>query len=289
MSERRACRATDQSRSTQRYVAKVKDDEPVIVARMHEIVRQHPRYGYRMIHQKLRQEHFKINVKRVHRLCRQEGLKVHKKKRKKRRIGTSKNGVDKYQATGMNDVWCWDFVHDRDERGRSIRWLNIVDEFTREGLASEAARSMKAIDVIEVLACQIRLRGAPAFIRSDNGPEFIAYAVRDYLKAAGVSTLYIEPGSPWQNGFAESFNSRFRDEFLNAELFVDLHEAREMTARWLWEYNHDRPHSSLGYRPPVEYAASLADPPVGAAPLPTAQPATEDLENYESTLITIGT
>ena len=259
------------------------------MARIHEIVRAHPRYGYRMIHQKLRQADFKINVKRVHRLCRQESLKVLKKKGKKRRFGKSKNGIGKRKATGVNDVWCWDFVHDRDERGRSIRWLNIVDEYTREALVSEARRSMKAIDVIETLSRLIALRGAPACIRSDNGPEFIAYQVRDFLATVSVQTLYIEPGSPWENGYAESFNSRFRDEHLDAELFSDLREARAATARWLYDYNHCRPHSSLGYMTPVAFAASLADPPVGAAPLPTSQPATDNLENHESTLITIGT
>lgn len=286
VSERRTCRALGQPRSTQRYAARVKDDEAAIVARMHALVRAHPRYGYRRIGALLRRGGFAINRKRVHRLWKQEGFKVPVKQRKKRRLGVSENGIVRRKAEAMNDVWCWDFVYDRDERGRSIKWLVIADEFTREGLAVEAARSMKASDVIDVLTQLMLIRGVPGHIRSDNGPEFIAHAMRHHLELAGVSTLYIEPGAPWQNGYAESFNSRFRDELLDAELFADLAEARALSARWMNEYNHRRPPSSLGYRTPAEFAASPGPAPVGAAPLPTPGPATD---THEPTLIAAGT
>ena len=257
VSQRRACRAVRQPRSTQRYPRKVRDDEAAIVKRMHELVRRWPRFGYRRIHALLRREGFRINRKRVWRLWKREGFKVPRKVRKRRGLGIGDNGIIRKRAESINDVWCWDFIHDRDERGRALKWLLIEDEFTREGLALEVKRSMKATDVIDVLAELMLIRGVPRHIRSDNGPEFIAAAIRRYLERAGVKTLYVEPGSPWQNGFAESFGGRVRDEFLNQELFTDLKEARGLSAWWKNEYNHRRPHSSLGYRTPAEFAASL--------------------------------
>jgi transposase InsO family protein len=270
VSERRACQVLGQPRSTQRYRARVKDDQPSLLAAMERLVRAHPRYGYRRIHAMLVREGWRVNRKRVHRLYRQQGYRVPQKRCKKRRLGNGEQGITRQRAVGRNNVWAWDFVHDRDEKGRPLRWLVIEDEYTREGLAVEVARSMKASDVLDVLSELMLVRGVPGHIRSDNGPEFIARAIRTFLAQAGVNTLYIEPGAPWQNGFAESFNSRFRDELLSQEVFADLAEARSLSGWWQSEYNHRRPHSSLGYRTPAEFASSCAEPPVGAAPLPPA-------------------
>ena len=189
------------------------------------------------------------------------------------------------RAESINDVWCWDFIHDRDERGRPLRWFFIEDEFTREGLVLEVERGMKSTDVLDAICDLMLVRGVPRHIRSDNGPEFIADAIRRLLGQAGVETLYIEPGAPWQNGYAESFGSRLRDELLNAELFADLREAKALSARWRNDYNHRRPHSSLGYQTPAEFAASLAGPPLrlGAAPL-AAAPGQQATESDQPTL-----
>ena len=212
------------------------------------------------------------------------------KQRKKRRLGRSEHGIVRQRALHQDHVWAWDFIHDRDERGRPLKWLSIVDEHTRECLALEVSRSMKAKDVVDIVSQVMLIRGVPGHIRSDNGPEFIASALRRFVLAAGVTTLYIEPGSPWENGYAESFHGRLRDELLNAELFTSLAEARGLAASWKNEYNHRRPHSSLGYQTPAEYAAglrrSLAGPTVGAAPLPPAQPAEQ---HHALTLIATGT
>jgi len=286
VSQRRACRALDQPRSTQRYVVRVPDDEATLVAAMHALVRGHPRYGYRMICAKLRQDGWRVNRKRVYRLWKREGLKVWKRQRKKRRMGQSENGCVRRLAERKDDVWAWDFIHDRDECGRPLKWLSLVDEFTRECLLLEVARSIKAADVVELVSQVMLIRGVPGHIRSDNGPELIAAALRRYLSQAGVETLYIAPGSPWENGYAESFHSRARDELLDAELFDGLKDAKVLAARWQNEYNHRRPHSSLGYQTPAAYAASLADPPVGAPPLPPAQPAAQ---TQPPTLMATGT
>jgi putative transposase len=264
VSERRACRVVGQPRATQRYALQVKDDEPVLVERMHAQVRQHPRYGYRRIWALLRQEGFRVNRKRIWRLWRREGFKVPQKQRKKRRLGHSANGIARRRPEHKDHVWCWDFIHDRDEAGRPLKWFALVDEYTRECLALEVERSMTAADVIDILAHVFLLRGRPRFIRSDNGPEFIAHAIRRYLQTAGVGPLYIAPGSPWENGFAESFFSRLRDELLNAELFADLREAKVLAAAWQSEYNRLRPHSALGYRTPAAFAGQCQS--LGALP-----------------------
>lgn len=234
------------------------------------LVCQHPRYGYRMIHGLLVEDGFAVGRDRVYRLWREHGYKVPRKQVKKRRLGVSENGIMRQKAESMNEVWCWDFIHDRDEHGRALRWLMIEDEFTREGLAVEVRRSFKAQDVLDVLCELMMIRGTPRHIRSDNGPEFIAQAIQVFLGQMDINTLYIEPGAPWQNGYAESFNSRFRDEVLNQESFADLAEARQVSAWWKNHYNHRRPHSSLSYQPPARFAASLGVPAfrLGAAPLP---------------------
>ena len=291
-SERRTCRVMEQPRSTQRYRPQARSDESRLVRRIHELVRGHPRYGYRRIWAMLRTEGWPVNRKRVWRLWKREGFKVPRKQRKKRRLGSRANGIIRHRPEHKDHVWAWDFIHDRDERSRPLKCFALVDEYTRECLALEVERSMTALDVIDLLSQVMLIRGVPRHIRSDNGPEFIAHAIRRYLETANVGTLYIEPGAPWENGYAESFFSRLRDELLNCELFADLREAKYLAADWQNEYNHRRPHSSLNYRTPAAYAASLG----GSAPEPPAskpQPEStgEDFEGrvrHSQTLTTTG-
>ena len=256
VSERRACQVIEQPRSTQRYAAKERDGERPLVQRMREVVRGHPRYGYRRVWALLRSEGFRVNVKRVYRLWRREGLKVPQKQRKKRRLGGSAHGCIRHRAEHIDHVWAYDFVSDQTTDGRTLKFLTLEDEYTREVLAIEVERSITSTDLIETLRCLFEVRGAPKSLRSDNGPEFIAQALRDWLAVSGVGTLYIEPGAPWENGYNESFNSRFRDELLNGELFTSLKEAKVVTEDFRWEYNHRRPHSSLGYVTPAAFAAA---------------------------------
>jgi transposase InsO family protein len=240
---------------------------------MLELARQHPRYGYRFITAKLRQQGWRVNAKRVYRHWRLEGLKVPQKKRKKRRLGTSANSCLRRRAEAMNDVWCWDFVFDHTVHGTQLKWLSIVDEFTRECLCLKVSRSITSEDVMDTLAELFAMRGVPRHIRSDNGPEFVANAVSKWLADLDVEALYIEPGSPWENGYAESFHSRFRDEFLALEVFDNLRSARQLSSQWQDAYNTQRPHSSLNYQTPSAYAASLTSTPArqtGAAPTTTA-------------------
>jgi transposase InsO family protein len=254
-SERRACRVLNQPRSSQRRKAKPREDEPALVKRTLELVRKRPRFGYRRIAALLREEGFRASATRILRLWRKEGLKVPRKKRKRRRLGTSAGGVLRRRAEAQDDVWCWDFVFDRTTSGSPLKWLSIVDEFTRECLVLKVDRGITSEAVIDWLAELFAMRGAPRCIRSDNGPEFIAHAIRRWLAQVGVETLYIEPGSPWQNGYAESFHSRLRDEFLALEEFESLAAARKRTAAWRDDYNHRRPHGSLGYVAPAVFAA----------------------------------
>ena len=292
VSERRACRALGQPRSTQRYQTQPKADEAALLKAIEDLVCQHPSYGYRMIHGMLVADGFDVGRDRVHRLWRTHGYGLKKKAVKKRRLGVSENGIMRRKAESINDVWAWDFIHDRDERGRMLRWLVTEDEFTREGLVVEVRRSFKARDVLDLLSELMLIRGVPRHIRSDNGPEFIAQAIRDFLGQTGVGTLYIEPGAPWQNAYVESFNSRFRAELLSQESFADLAEAKQVSGWWQSHYNHRRPHSSLGYVPPARFAASLGLPPLqlGAAPLACA-PADPAIESptTQPTLIEAGT
>jgi len=273
VSERRACGVLDQPRSSQRYQPRPREGEAELVKRLLELVKKHPRYGYRLVWALLRAEGFKVNRKRVYRLWRRQGLKVPVKRHKKRRLGTSENGIVHHRATHPDQVWAWDFVHDRTEDGRPLKFLSIVDEYTRECLALEVRRSFKSADVIDVLRELFLIRGTPEHIRSDNGPEFIARAIIAWLGIAKVRTLYIAPGSPWENGYAESFHSRVRDELLDSELFTCLAEAKMLSTQWRLEYNHRCPHSSLGYVAPAVYAALRAGSPVGASPLPAPRPA----------------
>jgi len=258
ISERRACQLIDQPRSCQRYAAKPRDDEGALVKRMLELVRQRPRFGYRRIAALLRKEFWCASATRIYRLWRRERLKVPQKKRKRRRLGKSENGCHRRRAVHKDHVWCWDFVFDYTTSGSTLKWLSIVDEFTRECLCLKVDRSITSEDVIDTLAELFAMRGVPRHIRSDNGPEFIALAIQRWTKQLEIETLYIEPGSPWENGFAESFHSRLRDEFLATEVFESLAAARKLTAAWKEDYNHYRPHSSLGYVAPVEFAARCA-------------------------------
>jgi transposase InsO family protein len=255
VSERHACRLLGQPRSTQRQQAKSREEEERLVTRMLELVRLHPRYGYRRVWALLRREGWRVNRKRIHRLWRQQGLKVPRKQRKKRRLGSGANGCVRRPAQARNHVWAWDFLHDRTSDGGPLKWFTLVDEYTRECLALEVNRGMTARAVGVVLARVVDERGVPAHIRSDNGPEFIARAIRSWVAEVGLETLYIDPGAPWENGYAESFNSKVRDELLDAEEFGNLLEAKVLARAWRQEYNHARPHSSLGYRTPAEFAA----------------------------------
>jgi putative transposase len=257
-SERRACRVLRQSRSSQRRKAKRRDDEAALARRMRELVRQRPRFGYRRIAALLRREGWRANPKRIYRLWRQEGLKVPRKKRKRRSLGVSANACHCRRAERPDHVWTWDFVFDRTTSGSALKWLSVVDEFTRECLTLKVARGITSEDVIDALAELFAMRGVPQHVRSDNGPEFIALAIQKWLGQIGVETLYIAPGSPWENGYAESFHSRLRDEFLAVEEFENVAAARKLTTAWQDDYNHHRPHSSLGYSTPTEFAARWA-------------------------------
>jgi putative transposase len=265
-SERRACEVVNQPRSTQRYAGRITDDEGRLVARMLELVRQRPRFGYRRIAALLRSEGWRVNVKRIYRLWRREGLKVPRKTRKRRGLGSSANACHVRRAEHQDHVWTWDFVFDRTASGTTLKWLSIVDEHTRECLALKVGRSITSEDVIDTLAELFAMRGVPRSVRSDNGPEFIALAIQGWFEKTGVASLYIEPGAPWENGYAESFHSRLRDEFLSQHEFADLREARLLTAAWREDYNHCRPHSSLGYQTPAAFAAAGGADSVRATP-----------------------
>jgi putative transposase len=256
VSERRACKVLGQARSTQRWVSRKAERDREMLERMRELAAENPAYGYRFIWVLLRRADAGLNVKRVHRLWKQAGLKVVRQKRERERTGTSGNACSVVRAEGPNQVWTYDFVFDETSDGRKLKFLVVIDEFTRLCLRIEVGRGMVAKTVLRVLAELVQIHGEPGAIRSDNGSEFTAAAVREWLGAAGIRTLHIEPGSPWENGYCESFNSRFRTEFLDRETFRTLPEAQVMTERHRLKYNHERPHSSLGYQTPAEFAAS---------------------------------
>ena len=258
-----------------------------MIETMRRIVDARPRFGCERVHPELVKHGWSVGFDRVHRLWKQEHMQVPQTQRKRRRIqgdGGSHNSCVRYKPTHRNHVWSYDFVSERTEDGRQLKLLIVIDEFTRECLAIEPARSFKARDVIGLLQYLFAVRGAPEHVRSDNGPEFVAEEVQRWLGRAQVRTLYIQKASPWENGYVESFNGKLRDELLNRELFLGLEEARVVLDEWRLDYNHRRPHSSLAWQTPAAYAATLddskaevfsaasdADPPVGAAPLPPAQ------------------
>jgi putative transposase len=283
VSERRACGVLEQPRSTQRYQGRPRSDEAALCRRLRELVRKRPRFGYRRLTALLRREGWVVNRKRVHRLCRKEGLKVRHKPRKTRAMGASTNACHLRQATHRDHVWCWDFAFDRTESGTTLKWLSIIDEFTRECLALKVARSITSEDVVDTLAELFAMRGVPQAIRSDNGPEFVAKMIQAWLARLQINALYVSPGSPWENGYAESFHSKLVDEFLSREQFASVASARLQTAAWQDDYNHHRPHSSLGYVTPAELALTCEVRPgsAGTCGLSTAlRPAAQsDLTN----------
>jgi putative transposase len=251
VSQRRACKVLGQARSTQRRAPAVPDDEARLVARMVELACEYGRYGYRRVTALLRAEGFDVNHKRVERLWRREGLKVPPRQPKRGRLWLGDGSCVRLRPEHKDHVWSYDFVQARTRDGRAFRMLTVIDEYTRESLAIDVARKLKADDVLERLSDLFVRRGVPGHIRSDNGPEFTAKAVRGWLERVGVTTLYIEPGSPWENGYIESFNGRLRDEQLNRERFDTLLEAQVLIEMWRNEYNQVRPHSALGYRSPA--------------------------------------
>jgi putative transposase len=257
VSERRACRVLGQARSTQRRRPKVRDDEDALTRRIIELACCYGRYGYRRIGALLSREGWRVNHKRVERIWCGEGLKVPRKQPKRGRLWLTDGSCIRLRPTHRDHVWSYDFLFDRTRDGRVVKILTVIDEYTRECLALRAERSMKSEEVLEVLDDLFMRRGIPEHVRSDNGPELTAEVVRDWLETLEVKPLYIEPGSPWENGYVESFHGRLRDELLNGELFDTLWEAKVLLEQWRREYNAVRPHSALGYRPPAPEAWSL--------------------------------
>ena len=251
VSERRTCRVLGQDRSTQRRNPHIPDDEPLLVKRMVELATQYGRYGYRRVTAMLRREGWKVNHKRIERLWRREGLKVPARQPKRRRLWLNDGSCVRLRPRYRDHVWSYDFVMTRTHDGKPVRMLTVVDEYSRECLAIDVARRLNHESVLDRLADLFVYRGVPDYIRSDNGSEFTATAVRDWLERLDVKTAYIEPGSPWENGYIESFNGKLRDELLNGEIFDTLLEAKVLIERWRKEYNEIRPHSALGYVPPA--------------------------------------
>jgi len=251
VSERRACQAVGQSRSTQRHQPRTREDEEALREAIIKLACRFGRYGYRRITALLRGAGWKVNHKRVQRIWRQEGLKVPSKQPKRSRLWLNDGSCARLRPTHRNHVWSYDFVMDRTHDGRAIKIMTVIDEYTRECLAILVDRRIRSDDVLDCLTDLFLGYGPPEHIRSDNGAEFTAKVVRKWLANLGVKTLFIEPGSPWENGYNESFNGKLRDELLNGEIFYTLKEAQSLIERWRQEYNTFRPHSSLGYLPPA--------------------------------------
>ncbi len=280
VSQRRVSRALDLARSSLRYAPVVSDERSALARRIEVLSGLHPRFGYRRIWVMLDREGWTVNKKTVRRHWRELGLKLagsRAKPKPRRPHGQDANACHLRPSRGKDDVWAWDFIFDRTSDGRSLRWLSLVDEYTREFLALEARRGMTADEIRVILAGVASERGGPPHrVRSDDGPEFAAEAVRGWLEGAGSGALDVAPASPWQNGYAESFHSKLRDEFLDREEFESEPQAQALGALWREEYNTERPHSSLGYETPAEFAATCARyvPIEGNpyVPLPTEQP-----------------
>lgn len=271
--ERRACAALGQSRGSQRRKPVRPDDEEALTADIIKLATRYGRYGYKRITALLRVEGWIVNHKRVERIWRQEALKVPQKHKKRGRLYLNDGSCIRLRPCWPNHVWAYDFVAERLKDGTKIRTLTVIDEYTRECLSLRTGYSLKADDVMDVLTDLFITRGIPDHIRSDNGSEFTAKSIRTWLPRLGIKTLYIEPGSPWENGYNESFNGRLRDELLNGETFYTLREAQAIIEQWRHHYNHIRPHSSLGYKPPAplarmdksssSYAPALLSMPLG--------------------------
>ena len=260
MSERRACRVLGQARAVQRHTPRVREDEDRLTGRIVELAAVYGRYGTPRITAMLHGEGWVVNHKRVERIWRQAGLKVPKNQPRRGRLWLNDGSCIRLRPAHKDHVWAYDFVSARTHDGVALRMLTIVDEFTRECLAIDVARRLTSDDVLERLSDLFVRRGLPDHIRSDNGPEFTAQVVRDWLGKVGVTTLFIEPGSPWENGYVESFNGKLRDELLNREIFYTLEEAKVLIEMWRKHYNQVRPHSSLGYRPPAPESIAAGPP-----------------------------
>jgi transposase InsO family protein len=254
VSERRACKVLEQARTTQRRNLSPPSDEKQLTEDILALVTRYGRYGYRRITAMLKDKGWQVNHKRVERICRREGLKVPQKQPKRCRLWLNDGSCIRLRPEYKDHVWSYDFMTDRTANGRAFKILNIIDEYTRECLAILIARKIRNQDVIDLLFNLFIFRGIPQHIRSDNGPEFTAKAIRKWLARLGVKILFIEPGSPWENGYIESFNGKLRDELLNREIFYTLEEAKVLIEQWRREYNQVRPHSALGYRPPAPEA-----------------------------------
>jgi putative transposase len=253
VSERRACAVIGQSRSTQRLAVVVHELDELLRAFLREFAMDHPRWGWRRAHDALRDEGHRVNHKKVQRLWREEGLKVPYRKKKKRLTGIGIQ-VGAMRPIAPNVIWAMDFQFDQTSDLRTVKMLNIIDEFTRECLAIDVSRSITAEDVVTRLDHLAQERGAPCYVRMDNGPEFVAHALNNWCRFNGTGSLFIDPGSPWQNGWIESFNARLRDEFLNGQQFDTLFEAKVLLGDWRHEYNHDRTHSALRRQTPAKFA-----------------------------------
>jgi transposase InsO family protein len=276
VSERRACRVLGQHRSTQRKPPRPAEDEAALTAEIVALAGRFGRYGYRRITALLRRAGWLVNAKRVERIWRREGLKVPQRQPKRGRLWLADGSCIRLRPERANHVWAYDFVEDRTHDGRKLRMLTVIDEFTRESLAIVVARRLSSDDVLAALTELFIERGPPEHIRSDQGPEFIALVVKAWLGRLGVGTLYIEKASPWENGYNESFNGKLRDELLDREIFYSLAEARVLIERWRIHYNTERPHSSLGYRPPAPETIRPSRWPSGSAPLRLPASVTDD-------------
>jgi transposase InsO family protein len=260
VSQRSACRALGQPRSTQRYGAQRRNGDEELRRQMRELALRNPRYGYRRIAVLLAREGWHVNGKRVLRLWRDEGLKVQKRQVKRGRIvgGSSDNACHRWRAERINHVWSFDFCHDRTSDGKPLKIFSVIDEYTRRCLHAEARRRITGVDVVRMLDALTATYGVPEHLRCDNGPEFVCSALKTWAGRAAVSTLYVAPGSPWENAYAESYHARLRDELLDREEFGSLAEARVLLEDWRGQYNQERPHSALGYKTPAEFAAACA-------------------------------
>jgi putative transposase len=257
ISERRVCRAIEQPRSSQRYILQIPDRDEPLTKRIVALAMRYGRYGYRRITAMLRAEGWWVNHKKVERIWRLEGLKVPQKQPKRGRLWLNDGSCVRLRPDHRNHVWSYDFVMDTTDDGRPFRMLNVIDEYTRECLAIQVGRKLRSGDVQECLTELFCKRGVPEHIRSDNGSEFTARMIRTWLNELGTRTLFIEPGSPWENGYIESFNGKLRDELLNREIFYTLQEAKILIEHWRREYNQVRPHSALGYKPPAPEAVLM--------------------------------
>ena len=257
VSERRACKVLGQHRSVQRHQVKPREDEVLLTQAVTFLATKYGRYGYRRITALLKQDGWRVNHKRVERIWRREGLKVPQKQPKRGRLWLNDGSCVRKRPEYRNHVWAYDFVMDRTYNGKRFRLLTIIDEYTRECLAIKVDRKLNSTHVVDTLLDLFIMHGVPDYIRSDNGSEFTARLVREWLKRLKVKTLFIEPGSPWENGYNESFNGKLRDELLNGEIFYTLKEAQVLIEQWRQEYNTVRPHSSLGYKPPAPETIAL--------------------------------